>query len=95
MAGCLKKFGSTLSPKDGGFISLTAHRLKVFEVDTRVKIVSPTIALLNFKHFKIRQAVLQKIVKEIHQGRQKLVAIGPNPFSKNSPIKGYLGDSIE
>lgn len=89
-AACKAKFGSVPSAKDGRYILLTVHRLKILPFAIPSKIQSPTLALLKFKYFKIKQALLQKIVFEITRGKPTLVVIGPNPIHKNSPIPCYV-----
>lgn len=66
----------------------------VFQVGGEERIHNNAVALYDFRYYQQKQRAIQKIVANIHKGKNTLVFTGTNPFSANSPTRGYESCAI-
>lgn len=88
-AACFKRFGERASPTSPQYHLYRFHRLRVFDVGIRERIIPKTIARREFEFYRNKQRVGAKIANELASGENTLLAMDRMPVQQNSPIRGY------
>lgn len=88
------RLGSAPSNKSRNYAEYIHHKLRMFE-DGTAAFMQLAYSQVNFDAWKAKQRAFQQICKDLSDQKVTILACGPSPFAKNSPIKGYLRGPIK